>query len=97
MNRGIGAELGKTTRTNMTQHRSNHLLGIRVVSGGRLLGRQLSLILPQAVYDEGRETPSGLVTVGRDRWPRLMSGRTGRESDLPHLPHLPCGVQRNPG
>ena len=29
-----------------------HLLGMRVVSGCRLQGRQLSLILPRVVYEE---------------------------------------------
>lgn len=36
------------------------------MSGCRLLGRQLSLILPKVVYELERETPSDLVTPERD-------------------------------
>jgi hypothetical protein len=58
--------MGKKSRTNMTHHRSNHLLGMRVMSGFRLRGRQLSLMLPSVVYEGYRKTPSDLVTVERD-------------------------------
>ena len=61
-NGGVGGQMGKKSRPNMTYHRSNHLLGIGVVSGCRLQGRQLSLILPKVVYEEFWKTPSEFVT-----------------------------------
>ena len=66
---GVGGQMGKKWRTSMTHHRSNHLLGIGVLSGCRLVGRQLSLILPRPVYEQGGETSSELVTDQRDGRP----------------------------
>src|SRR5271166_6572161 len=62
----IGGQMGKKARTNVTHHRSNHLTGMRVVSGCRLLVRQFSFILPDVVYGQARKTPSELVTDERD-------------------------------
>jgi len=61
--------MGKKARRNVTHHRSNHLLGMWVVSGCRLRGRQLSLLLPRVVYEDWPETPSELATDQRDGRP----------------------------
>jgi hypothetical protein len=44
-------------------------LGCGLVSGCRLLGQQLSLILSDVVYEEQQESPSELVTDQRDGRP----------------------------
>src|SRR5208283_4494717 len=52
-------------------------LKMRAMSGCRLVGRQLSLILREAVYDESGERPSELVTVQRDGRPMATAGEDG--------------------
>ena len=51
---------------------------MRVFSGCRFWGRQLSLIVPAIVYDEKRERPSELVTVCCDNYPWLKCGAEAR-------------------
>jgi hypothetical protein len=55
--------VGKKSRTNRTHHRSKHLAGDAGNFRLPFLRRQLSLIVPTAVYGQERKTPSELVTV----------------------------------
>src|SRR3974390_2204221 len=51
---GVGWSVGRKTKASRTFHRSNHLVEDGVLSGRRLYGRQLSLILPAEVYAKWR-------------------------------------------
>lgn len=50
--KGVTGGMRKSATANGTSHRSSHLLGMGVVSGCRLRGQQLSLILPSVVYKQ---------------------------------------------
>ena len=83
----VSGEMGEKSRTNMTHHRSNLLLGMQVVSGCRLQGRQLSLILPVTVYEEWTETPSEFVTDQGDGRPSVMVGKLRRLTAATNVDH----------
>src|ERR1035438_10078907 len=72
----------RKTRANMTHHTSNHLPGMR---GSVRLPFLETTALPHrssgsVVYEQERQTPSHLVTGGREGRPLPMVG------SLPHLP-----------
>ena len=63
----LGGEMSKNATASRASHRSNRLLGMRVVSGCRVQGRQLSLILPRGVYGQEGEAARAFVTVQCDK------------------------------
>ena len=54
------------------------------MSGCRLVRRQLSLILPEAVYEEWQETPNDLVTDQRDGLSLSIVGPEAEGVSEPH-------------
>src|ERR1035438_9782316 len=77
--------MGKKPRTSVTHHRSNHLAGdagsVRLPTLGKTALPHPSTV----VYEQKGETPSDLVTIGRDGWPKLMFGSSA-ELDETHNP-----------
>ncbi len=66
-NRGMGERVGKKSTTNRTHHRSNHLAGDEGKDpAADSWGDSSPSCFREVVYEQGRETPSELVTVQRD-------------------------------
>lgn len=66
MEASLEKKMGEKSRARRAHHRSNHLPGMRVLSGCRLRERQLSLILHGECTGKRGKSPSEFVTVVRD-------------------------------